>query len=450
MDKNPDDPKLINFETFLILIASFDIDINRDNLFRKIDQYNIFYDLEKKIFNYELFFKLLSDEKSEKINLKKYENRKCVAKADETLFFSLKSIINEKIKEKGISIQNYFNCMDKEKNKKINLQKFTDFIKKDLLLFDLIPNEKIETLFIAFDIDNDDFINYQDFLYSLENNDSIERIFQKELLLYLQENKINLKTFYRRIDQDDNDQVSQKEFKLEICKSLNRLSEDSKMEEIFKKVTRKESFSYQEFEDFMKLNDETIIEKTLGKIKFNLKEKNLHLKEIFKEIDTDNSKAITFQEFADFFEKNGIIMDIFELIVLFNYLDIDKSETLNESELNERMKILLQSQDTEDMRNFKNVLENKKVLPKYIQTILRKIKEKTKLSKLELKDIFFSVDKNGDGLINYLEFIDVFIKAKLPLDLKELQIIFRNYDHLNSSFIEWPRLFSDIFLLGKK
>lgn len=449
LDKNPHDTRLINFETFLLLIASFDIDINRDNLFKKIEQFNIFYDEEKNKFDYELFFKLLSEENSEKINLNNYEKGKSIAKIDEALFSSLKNIINEKIKEKGVSVQNYFNHIDKDKKKKITLQRFSEFIKKDLLLFDIIPNEKLEVLFIAFDIDNDQFINYQDFLYSLEDHYSFERAFQKELFLYLQRNKINLKTFYRRMDKDNNDQVSQKEFQLEICRSINRNSEDPKLEEIFKKITKRESFTYQEFEDYLKLNDEAIIEKTLGKIKFILKEKTLHLTDVFKEIDVDNSKAISFQEFADFFEKNGILLDIFELIVLFNYLDIDKSETLNESELNERMSILLQAGDSEDMKNFRNVLENKKILPKYIQTLIRKIKEKTTLSKLELKDIFFSVDKNGDGLISYLEFIDVFIKAKLPIDLKELQILFRNYDHLNSSFIEWPRLFSDIFTIGR-
>lgn len=77
------------------------------------------------------------------------------------------------------------------------------------------------------------------------------------------------------------------------------------------------------------LNSEKTDEKLiLTKIKKQIFKKNNNLEEVFKNIDKDGNKEISYVEFKEFLEKNGAQLSLNELQTLFQYFDKEKKDII--------------------------------------------------------------------------------------------------------------------------
>eukprot|EP00930_Biecheleria_cincta_P011284 TRINITY_DN113948_c0_g1_i1.p1 TRINITY_DN113948_c0_g1~~TRINITY_DN113948_c0_g1_i1.p1 ORF type:complete len:226 (-),score=67.97 TRINITY_DN113948_c0_g1_i1:93-770(-) len=135
--------------------------------------------------------------------------------------------------------------------------------------------------------------------------------------------------------------------------------------------------------------------------------------EVFRAINDDDDKAISLDEFKQGMASVGVPGDVAEN--LFNRFDPDRSGQLDRAEL-----FAYAAKGTSDIRQlFKQVEDKEEVLAAFENwdedgdgTITKLELERVlvvlnpSFTKKDLKKLFKTVDKNGDGQIDYEEFTD--------------------------------------------
>ena len=449
----------IKYKQFYEVIKQHKIFIAENELYNFFCENKLILDVYDDLFNYNDFFSFCNIYlKSHSILNKKVNDGQILAKKNINMntIESIKKIIQNRLKTTKTTFQNFFKNLIKSEADFINLNDFKAFLSENLGLYDLLSNDQIEGIFIFFDIDRDGKLSYSDFISTISSGDLEEEKLKVFFNEYMLANKINLMTFFRKLDLDCDNFINLEEFKGFIHKSKPNEFVDKSIDEIFNKIDvhHKKKIDFHDLEVYLQEDEELNLEVVLYKLNkvFDDSKDSRISETLFSKIDIDHSGSITYAEFMGFLQKQGIQLENKEFQMLFKFFDKDSNGKIEKAEFNTQLKGLLSMFSHNNLKSFTG---NDSFLRKsdnfeYVQPLLVKLLKNNKINKRDLYLSFATNDSNNDGLISFREFVDGFKKLKINFDITDMKFLFKYYDKICSSFIEYDRIYNDFMIIEEE
>ena len=439
---------VVSFKQFHELLDQKSIKIPEIEFYQFFCEHKLIIDVYEDLMNYNdvLSFMKVFLKSSSQIISKKTEG-KPYKSINMGMLESIKKIIQEKMKSNKITFQSFFKIIRKTMPDFVDLADFKAFLSENLGLYELLAADQIEGIFAYFDIDGDGKLSYMDLISSISSKDLDEERLRKFFNDFMLENKINLVTFFRKIDLDSDEFINIEEFRAFVNKNKPNEFPEASLKNLFMKmdINHHNRINLNDLESFLAEDDDLNLEMVICKLA-NVFEDGSFFNGLFSKQE-GHGKSINYNEFVSFFQKKGIVLENREFQMLFKYFDKDASGKLEENELISQFDNLLMNFSNKSLNSLSS-LKNAKISNdfQYVKPILQKILKDNILNRREVMISFAACDLNNDGLIGWTEFQQAFKNSHLKVEFTDIKFLFKHYDKIGSSFIDYARFLSKLIL----
>ena len=289
----------------------------------------------------------------------------------------------EKIKNNLYSTSVYnkilFKILDKEKKSFITDSNILAFLSKNGIVCE---EKEIKSIIKLYDNDQDNYLNYEEFLYLILPND---KLLDKEI-----NTNYNLKNDNNNIL--NNDLIVPNYIKNDFC-------------DIFRNEL-----------EFIR-----IFEKLINVINAR---KDFNIYKLFNILKDENENKITYKTLSNFMKRNEIYINNSEIIILYNKLDINKDGIITLEDLNDIF--ANNNKDNISCDDIENIFKSKK------SNLLFNINKENINNNSNTKSIKLKEDESFNLLI---EFFILLIKIEKIIELKKIDLSLRSdfniYDFFN-------------------
>ena len=440
---------LVSFKQFYEAISQKGIKINEPEFYQFFCEHKLIIDVYEDLLNYNdvLSFLRVFIKSSAKSALKTNKPGEMNKTINMNILESIKKIVLDRMKNGKITFQAFFKEIKKSTPDFLDLNDFKHLLSENLGLYDLLTTEQIEAIFLYFDIDSDGKLGYSDLISSISSKDLDEERLRTFFNDFMLQNKINLVTFFRKIDLDSDEFINFEEFKGFLSKNKPNEFNENAITAIFSKIdiNQDRKIDVKDLERFLGEGDELSLELIIYKLASVFEDGSL-IKEMFGKNDRQK-KAINYNEFVTFFQKKGIVLENREFQMLFKHLDEDGSGKLEEKELISQIDNILTNFSNKSLKSLSLSKQAKKSNEfQYIRPILNKILKNNIVNRRDLLIAFAGCDSNNDGLVGWGEFQQAMKNSHLKIDFTDVKFLFKHYDKLGSCFVEYAKFLTELFI----